>query len=359
MTTSLFSAQGHVLASDPPEGAGTISLRSLNAQIMYRADADGQANLVRPANTDAMEDTDVIYTDLIFPECISYGSTGVPIYLTDKVEVLSGAEQRNTRSRYPRHEYSIRMENLPADEIANVMNLWHVCSGDFAAFLFLDPLDHTSAWSETQISGTEVSATDQYIGIVGAPTDGYELKKTYEKGSRAKERRIRYPKLDTLVVAIDGTEVSNWTYSYSEQLLRFSYNVSAVNTTVDKVDGVITGSGMGAFNPGELVYIEGFSDSNLDRPGGGGEPLLVVAADGTQMVLTELDGSTWSGSESGASITIKGTPPPAGATITAGFYFYTPVRFEEGDNGESEIRAGLRESAVADFTQITLREVFE
>jgi hypothetical protein len=58
-------------------------------------------------------------------------------------------------------------------------------------------------------------------------------------------------------------------------------------------------------------------------------------------------------------VTIKSALPPAGGTITWGGYFYVPVRFDAGDNAESEITYGMRESAFANFDQIRLKEVLE
>lgn len=131
-TLRLFSLTTQVMQSI----RSGMALQSIAAQVCFRADQDpvtgGYAN---PATMN-IEDEDMIFTDVIFPPCITYGSTGVPKYLTDKAEVLSGNEQRETRYQYPRHEYAINMENLPANEAAEVLNIWHICSGDFAGFLF-------------------------------------------------------------------------------------------------------------------------------------------------------------------------------------------------------------------------------
>src|SRR6056297_782685 len=164
---------------------------SFGANVAVRADPDPvSGGIASSAYVDQSEDGDVIYTDIIFPECISDGSTGLPRYLTDKVEVYSGAEQRQTRWDYPKHEYSIVLENLPADEVAEIMNIWHVCSGDQAAFLFMDPLDNTSLSNANTIAGTVVTPTDQVIGDADGSSGEYMLFKVYEQASRSKSRRI-------------------------------------------------------------------------------------------------------------------------------------------------------------------------
>jgi uncharacterized protein (TIGR02217 family) len=301
----------------------------------------------------------MIYTDLIFPECISYGSKGGPTYQTDKVEVYSGAEQRQQRWAFPKHEYSIKMENLPPAEISEIMNIWHVCSGDFASFLFLDPMDHTSSFDEEGFTNTEVTATDQAVSTATGGRSSYELSKFYSWESRTKRRYIKYPKLDTLAVAVDGYPITSWTYSYVTGLLTFN---AAVNTsaTISCTSGVFDGFTDGQLAVGDLVYLYDLSNGSLNRPKGG-NPLRVTAASGTTVTFQEFNGLPYAAATTfaGEAATYETALPPAGSVITAGFWFYTPVRFDDGDNMEGAIKAGLRESAFADFDSIKLREVLE
>lgn len=328
--------------------------------VAFRADespVDGGYQPIGYMNN--AENPDMVLTDVIFPECISYGSTGSPNYLTDKNEVFSGAESRNTRHEYPRHEYTIVMENLPADEISEIMNIWHVCEGDYAAFLFLDPMDHTSKNTSASVSGTTVSATDQVVATaVGAQTD-YELYKYYVHGANSKRRRIRYPQVDTLVVAVNGYAITSWEWREASQVLRFLKPVSSQTQSVNKVGAVIDGD-WSDFTAGDLVYVTGFSAGGNNFPEGG-NPLRVVAASGSGIQLQKFDGTTWgtAGDQASVSVTIKSALPPTGSQITAGYYFHVPVRFDDGNNALSEIVAGMRESAIATFAEIKLREVFE
>ena len=343
--------------------AEQVEVRSFKVQIAVRADHKAVGGAYSIAATPGSEDLTVIYTDLFFPRCIAYGSTGVPRYVTEKVEVDSGAEQRNQRREYPRHEYKINIENMDAAEVSEIMNLWHVCYGDFIGFLFLDPMDHTSNNTEAALSGEAVSATDQLVASAVGTIDSYELFKYYKRDTRESRRRIRYPDLDTLVVAVDGFAINSWNYSYITQKLQFTKPlVTPVTLNMTRSGaGVITAPGTPFTNlaPGDLVYVTGWANTAYNAPQGG-DPARVVTATANTVRLQKFDGSAYGADALGStSVTITSALPPTGSEITAGFYFYVPVRFEDGDSMEGEIKSGMRDSVVADFSSITLREIFE
>ena len=111
---------------------------------------------------------------------------------------------------------------------------------------------------------------------------------------------------------------------------------------------------------GDLFWIDGFASGLINVPSG--NPLRVVTVtSSTEIVVETYSGGNWaSGSdEASVAVTISGAPLPSGAVVSAGFWFYVPVRFDDGDNAMSEITAGWRESAYANFNDIKLREVFE
>lgn len=342
-----------------------LNFYSLGAVISFRADQHPNGGYANPATFSDAEEEDVIYTDVIFPECISYGSTGVPRYLTDKAEVLSGDEQRQTRWKYPRHEYSINMENLPAAEIAEVMNIWHIVSGDFAGFLFLDPLDHTSGNTSTNFSPSVVTMTDQEVAVANAALTEYPLYKYYTHNNRQKQRRILHPKLDTLRIAVDGFETFQWEYDSTQGVLRFLKRIAdGTAITATKAAGILssTGAPFANFEIGDLIFVDGFVNDSVNQTTGGPHRVRLKIDDDT-LELERFNGNDWfaggTGDEVDAAITITSALPPTGELITAGFYFYVPVRFDDGDNAMSEIVAGMRESAYATFGDIKLKEIFE
>lgn len=306
------------------------------------------------------EDDTMIYTDVIFPECITYGSTGVPRYVTDKIEVASGAEQRNQRWTYPKHKYNIVLENAPASDVTNVMNIWHVCAGSYIGFLFLDPMDHTSRNVDgVVLSGEDITPTDQLVAIAVGNQSQYPLYKYYKHGIRERRRRILYPKEGTLQVAIDGFECSNWEYSYSDNLITFLQPYNLTQSRSRSAGGVITGGSNTGLAVGDLVYVSGWSNGAYNATEGG-DPQRVRAVSPTELVLEAYSGASLGSAVLGpSSVNIRSALPPAGAEITAGYYFYVPVRFETDEDAESEITAGLRDSVTATFGNIVLVEVLE
>lgn len=353
----VLNQQISVLASSPPPD---IPIYNFQVCVLVRADHKPNGGAYSVGATENSEDQIVIYHELVFPRCISYGSTSSPKYFTEKVEVDSGAEQRNQRREYPRHEYNIVLDNLPANEISEILNLWHVVKGSLIGFLFLDPLDHTSNNSEDSISGETVSDMDQLVASAVGTQDKYPLYKYYELGGREVRRRILYPDLDTLVVSVDGFRINSWSYSYSDKLLTFFKNVAIRTQSLSRdASGNITGDDFSALAVGDLIYMSGWSNGAYNALEGG-DPARVTYADSTTLRVERYDGTPYGSAALGPSnVTYQSAFPPTGAEIRAGFYFYVPVRFENDDAMSSEIKSGARESAVVSFDNITLREIFE
>jgi uncharacterized protein (TIGR02217 family) len=341
------------------------NLHSISAEVLMRADMDPITGGILLTDTAPnAEDSDMVYTDIIFPRCLSYGSTGNPHYETEKVEVASGMEARQSRWRYPKHEYNINMENLEAPDVAEIMRIWHVCSGDAMAFLFMDPLDNTSADTDDGMSLKDVSATDQFVASAVGTVSAYPLYKSYKQSSRTKTRRIKYPMEGTLIVAVDGFTVTNWNYNYTSCMLNFTKatgditaDLALTGNTLSCQPGALA---FASLNVNDLFYMTGFTLHASNNVEPGAMPLRVVSTTDTTLVFEKYDQTAWTvADELEQPITLTQTLPPTGAAITAGFYFYVPVRFSDGDNATSEIKAGLRDSVQADFTNITLKEVFD
>jgi uncharacterized protein (TIGR02217 family) len=350
---NVYSLVAQVLY-DPPH---TLNTYSFVAQVMFRADLDPETSSYVNVGRMDIEEEDVIYYDIVFPECISYGSTGVPRYETEKAEVLSGDEQRQTRWAYPKHEYSINMENLPANELSEIMNIWHVVRGDYIGFMFMDPLDHTSNNTPMGLSGTEVSGSDQFVAIaVGGVTD-YEIKKEYRINNRIVQRLIKFPKQGTLLIEVDGRPSTQWTYNYDRCKLEWDVSQGATeNVSVNAGTYVNTG-GWDNLQVGDLVRFTGFANAvnnTVDTP------RRVVDVNGSILTVENYNGSTPSlVNEPSTAINWQQSTPPTGAVIRSGYYFYVPVRFDGGADAVAEITAGLRETSWTSLGDIKLKEIFE
>lgn len=209
-----------------------------------------------------------------------------------------------------------------------------------------------------------ISPSDQLVGSAIGSVAEYPLYKYYTHGNsgRQKQRRIGYPKVDTLQVAVAGEEIFSWEYDLTLRVLRFTRPQSLRSAEVTKVGDVLT-SAASVFNNlevGDLIFIDGFAQASTNVLSG--NPHRVAGkADDREIRIERFSGVSLSTTDDEADVTVsfQSALPPTGAAITAGFYFYVPVRFDDGDNANSEIIAGLRESAITTFSDIKLREVFE
>ncbi len=111
------------------------------------------------------------------------------------------------------------------------------------------------------------AATDQIIGIGDGVTSQFQLSKAYASGAQSYARAIRKPVAGTVLIAIDGAPIaSGW--------------------AVDSATGIVT--------------------------------ISQVPLAGDASMIMDFSGDTYS---------VPGPPDP-GATITAGFEFDVPVRFD-------------------------------
>lgn len=135
-----------------------------------------------------------------FPDDISYGSRGGPGYETTVIETDSGAESRNQRWSYPRHEYDVAYGTNTLARLEALLKFFHVVAGRAVGFRYKDWLDYKSC----DISGTP-AATDCNLGVGTGAQAAYQLRKGYIQGSYTRFRKILKPVAGTVLVAVDGS----------------------------------------------------------------------------------------------------------------------------------------------------------
>ena len=157
------------------------------------------------------------FLDTIFPEKISYGSSGGPIKNTRVATAASGFEQRQTFWNESLRRYDISYGIRNFDDLYEVLQLYEVANGKEDFFLFLDNSDFKS----TTITGT-ISDTDAVIGTGDAIEVDFQLVKEYNVGSTIRNRTIRRPKLATTICAIDGVPEGSFTVDIETGIVTFS-----------------------------------------------------------------------------------------------------------------------------------------
>jgi uncharacterized protein (TIGR02217 family) len=155
-----------------------------------------------------------------FPDDISYGSRGGPGWSTNVVETDSGAESRNQRWSYPRHEYDVAFGVNTLARLEALLMFFHVVAGKAIGFRFKDWLDFKSCLR----AGTP-SATDCAIGTGTGALATFQLVKIYTQGSYTRSRKILKPISGTLLVAVAGTtksEGTHYTVNYATGVITFT-----------------------------------------------------------------------------------------------------------------------------------------
>jgi uncharacterized protein (TIGR02217 family) len=184
-------------------------------------------------------------------DCVAYGTSGGPTWLTRRVALKSGIVRRNPRRSRPRYVFNLIYRNIQPEHHVEVINAFNACMGGVHSFRLKD-------WADFE-------ATDELLDVLGtgAP-QSVQLTKTYEFGGQAISRPIRKPVDGTVTLTADGAPLA---------------------ATIDEETGVATftaGSGdilrwSGEFDVPVMFTDDELSFSNEDRGAAG----LFLTADVT------------------------------------------------------------------------------
>lgn len=140
------------------------------------------------------------FHDVRFPEDISYGSRGGPVYSTGIVTALSGQEQRNINWQEARVQYNVAYGVRSEKQLTALLTFFRARKGRAHAFRFKD-------WNDYKLE-------EQIIGQGDGVTTVFSLVKTYNSGDYFHERQIFMPMEDTLQVYLQGTELlAGWSFN--------------------------------------------------------------------------------------------------------------------------------------------------
>lgn len=128
-------------------------------------------------------------------DCVAYGTTGGPSWLTRKVSLKSGIVRRNPRRSRPCYMFHIIYRNLQPEHHEEVIDAFNACMGGVHSFRVKDWADFEADNEELTVLGT------------GAP-QSVQLAKLYEFGAQAISRPIRKPVLGTVTMTADGSPLA-------------------------------------------------------------------------------------------------------------------------------------------------------
>lgn len=163
-----------------------------------------------------IEDTMEAFDDVLYPFPLGRSTTVAPEFSTSIAVTASGHERRNSLWSDARVNFDVGPGIRSEGELAELIAFFRARRGAAKGFRISDPFDHSSngmTGSPTQL--------DQLIGIGDGQKADFQLIKAYGQGDDPQIRPITRPRLETLVVSVDGNAVLDWTVS-QKGLLSFS-----------------------------------------------------------------------------------------------------------------------------------------
>lgn len=139
-----------------------------------------------------------------FPTAISRGATGGPERRTDVVILGSGYEERNSRWADSRRAYNAGYGIKSLDELHAVIAFFEERRGRLYGFRWKDHADWRSG-----PPAAAPSAFDQQLGIGDGTKAAFQLVKQYGSTYAPWQRAVTKPVSGSVLVAIDGTPVSD------------------------------------------------------------------------------------------------------------------------------------------------------
>lgn len=155
-----------------------------------------------------------------FPDEISYGSKGGPLFNTTVITVNSGYEQRNINWDYPRCEFDVAFGVRNRTDLYDLVKLHRAVRGRGHGFRYKDWNDFKSHHGD-QIT-QDVSDTDQEIGTGDGIEVDFQLKKDYIEGVLTGSRIINKLVSGTVVIALDGVpQPTGWAVDTTTGIVTF------------------------------------------------------------------------------------------------------------------------------------------
>lgn len=250
---------------------------------------------------------------------IRMGSSYVDDYAVDIVTTSGGQEYRSLVHPFPVRKFDVSYLLDNNQTYAELQAIYHRAHGRFAGFR----ARCFDEWSSNGRTGTP-TAFDQPMGLVSAGV--YQLRKLYgtDKAAGATGyayREIKKPVSGTVRVAIGATEIRNddWSVDATTGRVTFAADKTVAITGISKASSAVLTVGANSFAVGESVQVSGvvgMTDINGMRG-------LVTARD-TTTITVAINSTAFSTYTSGG---VVHTRPQPGESVTAGFEFDFPVRF--------------------------------
>lgn len=130
------------------------------------------------------------FSNTRFPDHLSLGAMGGPVFTTDICTTASGHEQRNVSWMHPRNRYVIATSVTTEEDFNSIITFFRLHKGRAIGFRFKD-------W-------TDYSVKNQLIGMSDPCKQKYQLIKSYALGNQSDLRMITKPVLGSVRITVGG-----------------------------------------------------------------------------------------------------------------------------------------------------------
>lgn len=253
-------------------------------------------------------------------DLVRYGSSYTDEYAVDIVQTSGGQEYRALVHPFPLRKFNISYLLDNDKTYAELQAVYHRAHGRFAGFR----VRCYDEWSSNGRTGTP-TAFDQSMGLVSSGV--YQLRKYYGLDKTAGAtgyayREIKKPVSGTVKVGIGATEIrsADWSVVTTTGRVTFAADVTYAITAVTKAASAVITLGAHSLVVGQSVQVSGIITGMTEI---NGLRALITAKDATTITVA-INSTAFTTYASGG---VVHTRPQTGETVTSGFEFDFPVRF--------------------------------
>lgn len=253
-------------------------------------------------------------------DLVRYGSSYTDEYAVDIVQTSGGQEYRALVHPFPLRKFDVSYLLDNDKTYAELQAVYHRAHGRYAGFR----VRCYDEWSSNGRTGTP-TAFDQSMGLVSSGV--YQLRKYYGLDKTAGAtgyayREIKKPVAGTVKVGIGATEIrsADWSVVTTTGRVTFAADVTYAITAVTKAASAVITLGTHSLVVGQSVQVSGIITGMTQI---NGLRALITAKDATTITVA-INSTAFTTYASGG---VVHTRPQTGETVTSGFEFDFPVRF--------------------------------
>lgn len=278
---------------------------------------------------------------------IQYGSSWADDYNVNVSTTSGGQEYRSLVHIFPVRKFDVTFMMDNVNMWVNLVNIYHRAHGKYAGFRAKCIDEFTSNPDGT----TAESAFDQPMGPIVAGST-YQLRKYYGRDKAAGAtgyayRNIYKPVNGTVLVGVQSNNIrsADWSVNTTTGVVTFAANKLINITGISKAaQAVISTTNTAGLVSGQSVYISGCVGMTQIN----GLRAFITAVNTNVSITVNINSTAFGTWSSGGT---ANTNPQSGESVTAGFQFDFPVRFN------STLPVGQNKPMYRDITSIELLEI--